>query len=171
MTQNIHVSVSTSEQVLPTGIRSGWEGKAEEETAGTHAQLSLQPVQRCHPEDAEAAMEHSAFPDFADMHKNRPLQTHRIPYPIGSETGLHFSCTRKPPGLSQLNGICLPMDCTTAMPRTHCRVGSVPEGRQLSLLRVLHTDWFYNQFLILLPMAFILETSKFSKLHQVALPS
>lgn len=69
MTKNIHVSVSTCEQVLPTGIRAGWEEKAEEETAGTHAQLSLQPVQCCCSEDTEAAMERSAFPDFADVHK------------------------------------------------------------------------------------------------------
>lgn len=55
MTKNIHVSASTSEQVLPTGIPTGWEGKAEEETAGIHAQLSLQPAQRRHSEDAEAA--------------------------------------------------------------------------------------------------------------------
>lgn len=41
MTRTIHVSVSISEQVLPTGIPAGREGKAEE-TAWIHAQLSLQ---------------------------------------------------------------------------------------------------------------------------------
>lgn len=61
MTRTTHVSVSISEQVLPTGIPAGREGKAEE-TAGIHAQLSLQSA-------VTLTTQKQQWTTLTDMHK------------------------------------------------------------------------------------------------------
>lgn len=171
MTKNIHVSVSTSEQVLPTGIPTGWEGKAEEETAGIHAQLSLQPAQRRHSEDAEAATERSAFPDFADTHKIDRCR--RTEFLIQSDP--KPGCTAAPPGNPQdwhdWTAFVFPWTALRWCPDPTAEPAALLKGDSSVCFWILHANWFSNQLLILLPMAFILETPKFFKPYQVTLPS